>query len=359
METWRLKICVVVLILFTGVIACGDDNTATPDNDNNGNTTDTTPPSAVTNLRTESPTTNSIALVWTSPGDDGDSGTAAAYDVRYSASEITEQNWDTANQVAGEPGPKPCGAIETIRVTDLESGSTYHFALKVSDEIPNLSGLSNCVCDSTVQEKNAPAAISDLFAVALDWTVFQLTWTAPGDDGNVGTAYAYDIRYSTSRITEENWESATPVDTSLPPGAAGSPDSLVVSGLTARTNYFFAIKAADEVPNWSGISNETPALAHGNRLWLFPDRVTQGKNVTIVYRRAHSGTTALHAHYRDQTDQWVMIEADGPWPPGIYTTQWDFRNFRDEYHSSPYGLYTFKLYWNMNLKTEATAWLDR
>ena len=46
---------------------------------------DTTPPAAVSNLATSSPTTNSITLNWTAPGDDGSTGTATTYDIRYSA----------------------------------------------------------------------------------------------------------------------------------------------------------------------------------------------------------------------------------------------------------------------------------
>jgi hypothetical protein len=44
-------------------------------------TIDTTPPSAVTDLATTDPTSNSIKLTWTAPGDDGNTGTATTYDI--------------------------------------------------------------------------------------------------------------------------------------------------------------------------------------------------------------------------------------------------------------------------------------
>jgi murein DD-endopeptidase MepM/ murein hydrolase activator NlpD len=47
--------------------------------------------------------TSSIMLTCTAPGDDGDVGSASEYDIRYSTSEITEANWDSANQCTGEP----------------------------------------------------------------------------------------------------------------------------------------------------------------------------------------------------------------------------------------------------------------
>ena len=36
-------------------------------------------------------------------------------------------------------------------------------------------------------------------------TAVKLTWTAPGDDGTVGTATSYDVRYSTGVINAGNW----------------------------------------------------------------------------------------------------------------------------------------------------------
>ncbi|MDZ7798769.1 MAG: FG-GAP-like repeat-containing protein [Patescibacteria group bacterium] len=82
-----------------------------------------------------------------------------------------------------------------------------------------------------------------------------LKWTAPGDDGAIGQATTYDIRYALSSITEENWDQATPINNSPQPSIAGTGENFTVSGLSANTLYYFAIKTADENNNWSGISN--------------------------------------------------------------------------------------------------------
>jgi len=66
-------------------------------------TSDTTPPNAITDLTTSNPTTTSITLTWTAPGDDNSIGTAASYDIRYSTSSITTSNWASATQATGEP----------------------------------------------------------------------------------------------------------------------------------------------------------------------------------------------------------------------------------------------------------------
>ena len=104
---------------------------------------DTTPPSAITDFATSSPTPDSITLTWTAPGDDGDVGLADQYDIRYSTSPIDDGNWDSATQVDGEPKPSPAGTQEIFTVTGLSIDTTYYFAMKTADEVPNLSELSN------------------------------------------------------------------------------------------------------------------------------------------------------------------------------------------------------------------------
>lgn len=82
-----------------------------------------------------------------------------------------------------------------------------------------------------------------------------LQWTAPGDDGTVGQADLYDIRYSTQPINQANFDNATQVDDPDHPLPSGTTQFLTVSGLESMTKYYFAIKTADENLNWSPISN--------------------------------------------------------------------------------------------------------
>jgi len=105
--------------------------------------------------------TTSVTLNWTAPGDDGSSGTAAEYDIRYSTSPITEQNWDQVSQAEDEPTPQIAGSDETFTISGLIPNTTYYFALKASDEVPNWSALSN-VASVTTLDTEAPAAIVDL-----------------------------------------------------------------------------------------------------------------------------------------------------------------------------------------------------
>jgi|GEM_PF-3399956 len=111
---------------------------------------DTIPPANITNLTADNPTVNSIRLQWTVPGDDGMIGVAAEYDIRYSTIPITAANWNTRTQVAGEPFPIPAGNTEVHTVTGLNPNTTYFFAMKTADEVPNWSGLSNNASATTL-----------------------------------------------------------------------------------------------------------------------------------------------------------------------------------------------------------------
>jgi hypothetical protein len=101
-----------------------------------------------------------------------------------------------------------------------------------------------------------PAAVTNLVVSSVAANSATLTWTAPGADGNSGTATEYDLRYSISPITEANWASASQATGEPTPHAAGTIDSATVTGLATGTPYYFALKTRDEVAtNWSALSN--------------------------------------------------------------------------------------------------------
>ena len=107
--------------------------------------------------------TTSVTLTWTAPGDDGNTGTASQYDIRYSTSPINDGNWDAAIQVQGEPDPQPAGTEESFTITGLEPNTAYYFAIMTADEVPNWSGLSN-IASVTTNDTESPADIANLAA---------------------------------------------------------------------------------------------------------------------------------------------------------------------------------------------------
>lgn len=311
---------------------------------------DTIPPAAVLGLVAKTPKASAMSLVWFAPGDDGQVGQAAEYDVRYSLSPIDASNWDGAARVGGLPAPKPANNVETITVFELPSEADIYFALKTRDEAGNESDLSNTAVGTTLNMP--PAPVADLRAKAVSDTEFLLTWTATGDDGTLRTASYYDIRYSKSNITAGNWGAATQASGEGTPKGPGEPDSFTVSGLSPNTNYFFALKIADEVPNWSLMSNITPAFAYGVDLWVTPTYIILGDEVKIAFRSSPTEFTQLLVY--EQVYQvypnyiWVVCrhlvtqQLDGD----VYNTVWDCRDDEGNLLSSYWGeQYYVKLHW--------------
>jgi len=74
---------------------------------------DTTAPSTVTDLTVEILGSDQVRLTWTAPGDDGTTGTAFTYDVRYANAPITTDDaFGAATALAGEPSPQASGNPE-------------------------------------------------------------------------------------------------------------------------------------------------------------------------------------------------------------------------------------------------------
>jgi hypothetical protein len=103
----------------------------------------------------------------------------------------------------------------------------------------------------------APSPIANLRGVGSSSNEVILQWTSPGDKGDVGQATLYSLRYSASPIDASNFAAADTV--AFPdvyyPKAAGSAEGATVSGLSAATTYYFAIKTRGSVGVYSGISN--------------------------------------------------------------------------------------------------------
>ncbi|MBI2933842.1 MAG: fibronectin type III domain-containing protein, partial [Planctomycetes bacterium] len=226
-------------------------------NNPSGTTLDVTAPAAVSNLAVTGVTATTVSLQWTSPGDDAGTGTATTYDIRYAATAITtDAEFTAATTVTGEPAPAVAGTVQTMTVTGLVASTTYYFAVKTADEVPNWSAVSNSPTGTTSADISAPAAVGDLAVTGTTSTTVDLQWTAPGDDGATGTATTYDIRYAATAITTDaEFTAATAVTGEPVPSVAGTVETMTVTGLFSSTTYYFAVKTADEVPNWSAVSN--------------------------------------------------------------------------------------------------------
>ena len=108
-------------------------------------------PNAIIDLIAISPTTTTISLRWTAPGDNGSTGTADNYDVRYSTNPITTNALFAVATIAlGVQSPSVAGTIEDFIVTGLTNSTTYYFAIRTYDDNGNLSDLSNSPSATTL-----------------------------------------------------------------------------------------------------------------------------------------------------------------------------------------------------------------
>lgn len=222
---------------------------------------------AVALLQAATPTTaeaqtsadSTVVLQWTAPGDDGTTGRATSYDLRYRTANITGTDtlswWNAATRVTGLPAPGVAGATDSMRVRGLQPVTTYYFLIRAADEVPNWSAYSNLAVKATTGDTVAPAAVSDLTITGTTGTTLALRWTAPGDDGTTGTVTSYDVRYSTSPITTANWASASTVTGEPAPLVAGTQQTFTVTGLQPSRTYYVAIRSTDNGGNLSGLSN--------------------------------------------------------------------------------------------------------
>ena len=149
--------------------------------------TNVTPPEAVTNLAASagSPATTSVLLNWTATGDGGASGFTSKYIIKRLTAPITAGNFDAATTVFNSLTSKASGQPESFTVSKLNPNTHYYFAIKVMDEVPNKSAISNVV---------------DITTTNLLPTVTGIT-PASGDNGEARTLTFTGTNYTDSGTT--------------------------------------------------------------------------------------------------------------------------------------------------------------
>jgi hypothetical protein len=122
---------------------------------------------------------DSLLVRWTAPGDDGNVGTAAYYELRLSTSQITAANFSSAAIVPGTPDPLPAGTSQAFMIRGLTRGTSYWLAMRTMDESGNWSAISNIVRFDWPQDAAPPAAPTNVAAVAgQGGTLVRVSWSA-------------------------------------------------------------------------------------------------------------------------------------------------------------------------------------
>jgi hypothetical protein len=260
---------------------------------------------------------DSIVLVWTAPGDDGQVGTAAGYEVRFATSPINDGNWSAATLVTGAPAPRPAGTRQSMPVRNLTTGTTYWFGIKSVDDVGNWSAISNVIRWDWIYDTAAPAAPIGLGAAHQSDGSVRLTWTANGEPDLAG--YAIYRRLSGTgpfvALTGSLVTGVQYVDTTVPPGTetvwyqlSASDDS----GNESARSAIVSVSLVAEVTAWT--------MEPG-----YPNPSGTGASVTMPMVVPSGGGDA-RLEIVNRAGQRVRRVALGTLPPGPALAQWDGRN---------------------------------
>jgi Leucine-rich repeat (LRR) protein len=139
----------------------------------------------------------------------------------------------------------------------------------VMSHIPALRGRGVTVqwIDNTVP----PGSITDLSVDTVTAASVTLSWTAPGEDYQEGTAYRYEMRYATDQSVVSGWSGGESVPGMPAPDTAGTRQSVTVDGLSEDSIFYFALRVQDNSENWSTVSNVVLAQPYTDVAVTFPD----------------------------------------------------------------------------------------
>jgi len=193
-----------------------------------------------------------LQLNWTASTTPG----LAAYDIYRSSGGIFKELFSV--------GSGSSSYVDAAAVT----GTTYTYTVRAFDGYAE-SADSNYAAAFSVDNNPGsdhipPAAVGDLAAgQGRAGGRAALSWTAAGNDGMIGAASGYVIRYSSNPAFDWNsfdsaalWKSSRPVT-----GPYGKAEKEEVKGLSGGVTYYFALEAYDDNANYSSTSNVASAWA--------------------------------------------------------------------------------------------------
>ena len=245
--------------------------------------TDTTAPSAPTNLIASAVSTSQINLTWNTSTDNvGVSG----YSIYRDGTKIAFVTSNTYSNMG------------------LSASTTYSYIVRASDVAGNMSANSNTATATTLAtstDTTAPSTPSNLVATAASSARINLNWSASTD--NVGVT-GYAIYRDSSKIADTSATSFSDL------------------GLSASTTYAYTVKAYDAAGNTSANSNIASATTlkgsndnsapnaprklkahvvsytHVNLKWKAPEN-KKGVKGYVIFRNGFKIATVKRNHYND------------------------------------------------------------
>jgi len=233
--------------------------------------------------------------------DDGDGNWELGYDTTQLGSTTTFSGVSSTATFSGF-SLVACSTCYAHVVLDVKSTASHNATVGIeilqasdvtSTNYVSVSSWPVRLSTSTIKDATPPEAVTTLSTLTGTYPgEIELSWTSPGDDGwnnNFDSGSTFDIRLSTVEsqspaISTSTFASCSSVSEFSPiptPVTALWPYSMTITGLTPGVTYYFAMKTADEVPNWSGLSNGATTWAQVDN--IAPEAVTTLSALTGTY----------------------------------------------------------------------------
>jgi outer membrane protein assembly factor BamB len=213
-----------------------------------------------------------------------------------------------AYSLLDETSPAALVYVDSAAVT----GTLFTYTVRAYDgyleSVDSSTAAARAVNNDPSADVTPPSAVADLYAVhGSTGGRAVLSWTAPGNDGVLGSAAGYAIRYSTDPAYDwsafgaaQLWKSSRPVS-----GPYGTAETETVSGLRGGATYYFALKAYDLKGNLSPLSNLASAWAAvGNTVPQAPSALAVADTLGD-----HGGSLTLN---------WALSPDDAAGAPDFY-----------------------------------------
>lgn len=134
---------------------------------------------------------------------------------------------------------------------DINKTTQYLFFEMQSPQAAVREVLIYGMCDLEL-DTIPPSPINDLYVDFTTSKTAQLSWSKTGDDHQIGNATAYDFRYSQTPITDSTFYQ---LPSFLIENTTTTSIEKILKGLDCNKDYYFAVKAIDDVNNVSTLSN--------------------------------------------------------------------------------------------------------
>lgn len=266
-------------------------------------------------------TGNSVTLAWSAVGDDSLTGTAGAYDIRWSTANLNEANWASATTVTGEPTPGAPGVSQNFVVAGLDRSVDLYFAIKVRDEANHWSALSNVPKVDRILDTappSAPAGVQASLQSSAPSLDVHVQWSNNAEADLAGyhlyRAYAQSgpfTRVNVSLLVTNQYTDA------------GLPDSAAV---------WYQVSAVDAASNESARSTAFRVWLTGGETvaWklqpAYPNPSPLGASVSLPLEVPASGPFEGRVEVLNSAGERVrLIELRGL-SPGLTQVTWDGRN---------------------------------